>query len=182
MKVRPSFSLTASSNWVRSAQTKGNCEMSLTTPKRTFFAMLLSCLCVVALTYVQHHRVPGKAENAVRLISSSSSLVVVPILVCLAYLKWHRLLRTEMPTWRNGLALSSVVLLACIWGFSAALLLSATLWRHLTESFILNWFATLLDGTLVAGLLALLLRGSPRIYLIASSLLMWACLQSQIYF
>ncbi len=75
-----------------------------------------------------------------------------------------------------------MVLLSGTWLFYTGVLVLGEIQPDSTRFFTLEWLATLLYSTLAAALLALALRGSPRIQGIAASLFMWACLQAGNYF
>jgi len=149
---------------------------------KTGIAVLLSLLGLAAVVYVQNYRVPGSVEIAVRAFMMTSGWLVPPILIVFAYRTWTKLIRPLLPIWRNGLALSSMVLLFCDWLFAVLLLALRFIAPTRIMFFNLDWIGTVLDTTLAAALLAVALRGAARNYLIAAALLMWAHWQSEIYF
>src|SRR5437899_12935344 len=65
---------------------------------------------IAAMTYVQTVLVPGFVEIAVRTCANLGGLIAVPLLLILGLRDWLTTSRAELPAWRNGLALSSIVL------------------------------------------------------------------------
>jgi hypothetical protein len=56
-----------------------------------------------------------------RIVVSLVGLVSVPILLFLAWRGWNKRLRAELPQWRNGLCISTLLLLSFNWLGAAAL-------------------------------------------------------------
>ncbi len=158
--------------------------MKLPTPKISTIAITISVAAVVAVTCAQHLALPGKMETVIRRITDGFGLFAAPILIVLAYRGWARNVRPELPAWRNGLGLSSMVVVSLVWllhtGTSTFIL--GSIWRGPTLFFGLEWIALLLSSNLAGLLLAIALRGGSRIQAIAAALLVWAYLESSIYF
>jgi hypothetical protein len=74
------------------------------------FLLILAAAVWVAVDYVQHNRVAGEVEIALRTCARLSGLLVVPVLVVLGFRNWTKTSRAKLPEWRNGLALGSIVL------------------------------------------------------------------------
>ena len=138
---------------------------------------------VFVVIAVQHFQVPGIVEGTARISARMSGWVAVPVLLFLGFRNWIRTSRTKSQ-WLNGLALSSMVLVALVWigtlvtSFVSVVRPSG---NHLFKGDPLCWLATLLYSTLLAGLLAFALTGKSRLLVLCSALLMWSALQSSIY-
>jgi hypothetical protein len=150
--------------------------------KRSVFVTLFALSVLGAVTYVQHRLVPATAENVIRSFAGKVGLLAVPVLIVLAYRAWAKAVRSELPAWRNGLGLGSIVLLSVSWLFFAALSILGSIRPGSTHFFDLEWTATLFSCTEAAALLAIALRGASRIQAISAALLMWTWVQSTIYF
>ena len=140
---------------------------------------------IAAMTYVQNTLVPGFVEIAVRTGANFGGLFAVPVLLILMFRGWYEMSRPKLPTWRNGLALSSMVLPLLVWLFRFSIpLVSAApqLINHFPHVDPLGFFATLLYSNLLAGLLAFALTGKTRLLGWSCVLLLWAGLESNIYF
>jgi hypothetical protein len=70
---------------------------------------------IAAMTYVQTVLVPGFVEIAVRICAYFGELIAVPLLLILGFRDWLITSRAKLPAWRNGLALSSMVLPSLVW-------------------------------------------------------------------
>ena len=145
-------------------------------------AVAVSIAAVAAVSYVQDQVVPEKAELIIRGFGRDLGLCAVPILIILAYRAWVKVIRPELPTWRNGLGLASMVILSAAWLFYAVLPILGSIRPSLTRFFNLEWNAALFYSSFAAALLAIALRGAPRTQVIAAALSMWAWLQANIYF
>lgn len=149
------------------------------------FLLILAAAVLVTVNYVQHNLVPGGMEIAVRTCARLSGLLVVPVLVVLGFRNWTKTLRVKLPEWRNGLALSSMVLQSLIWMnyfVTSTVYAGPQIGNHLFHVDPLSWFATLLYSNLLAGLLAFGLTGRSRLLVLSSALFQWSSLQSGIYF
>jgi hypothetical protein len=151
----------------------------------SILALVIASAVLAAVTYVQHGHAPGWAEIAIRTCASISGLLAVPVLLFLGFRSWIRTSRTKLPEWRNGLGLSSMVLVSLVW---ASRLVTSTVsvvrpvGNHLFGVDPLSWLATLLYSTLLAGLLAIALTEKARFLVVCSALLIWSSLQSTIFF
>jgi len=144
---------------------------------------LASCAVLAAVTTVQHSLVPGKIEVTVRLCADALGLAGVPALLVLASQDWFTKHRAQLRSWRNGLGLSSIVVLFAVWLLYWGMWLVSWI-RPISEQYpgTLEWIALLLDSTLIGFVLAFALRGTARPQVISAALLMWACVQAGIYF
>jgi hypothetical protein len=140
---------------------------------------------IAAMTYVQNVLVPGFVEIAVRTCANLGGLIAVPVLLILGLRSWYKMSRAKMSAWRNGLALSSMVLPSLVWvsRISMSVVSAGPLAiNHFPHVDPLDLFATLLYSNLLAGLLAIALPGKARLIIWSSVLLLWAGLESVIYF
>jgi hypothetical protein len=132
---------------------------------------------IAAMTYVQSVLVPGFVEIAVRTCANLGGLIAVPLLLILGFRDWLITARAKLPAWRNGLALSSMVLPSLVWLGRISVFVV-----HLPHVDPLGLFATLLYSNLLAGLLAIALTGKARLLVLSAVFLLWAGLESGIYF
>src|SRR5690242_7381436 len=139
---------------------------------------------IAAMTYVQTVLVSGFVEIAVRTCANLGGLIAVPVLLILGFRSWYKMSRAKMSAWRNGLALSSMVLPSLVWVSRISMLVSAgpLAINHFPHVDPLGLFATLLYSNLLAGLLAIALTGKARLLVLSAVFLLWACLESGIYF
>jgi hypothetical protein len=151
----------------------------------SMLALVIAAAVLVAITYVQHGHAPRWAEIAIRACANISGSLAVPVLLFLGFRSWIRTARVKLPEWRNGLGLSSMVLVSLVW-ISRLVTSTVSIVRptgnHLFSVDPLSWLATLLYSTLLAGLLAISLTGKSRLLIVCSVLLIWSSLQSNIYF
>lgn len=149
------------------------------------FLLILAAAASVAVGYVQHNRVAGELEIATRTFARLSGLLVVPVLVVLGFRNWTKTSRAKLPEWRNGLALSSIVLVSLIWMNSfvtSTVYAGPQVGNHFFHVDPLSWFATLIYSNLLAGLFAFALKGKSRLLVLSSVLFQWSFLQSGIFF
>jgi hypothetical protein len=140
---------------------------------------------VIAIACVQRTRVPASVEIAVRMCAAISGVLAVPALLFFAFRDWITKWRMKLPEWRNGLGLSSLVLVSLIW--ASRFVTSTVSNAHRLGNSVfhvdqLSWLATLLYSTLLAALLAFALKGKARILAFSSVLFLWSGIQSGIYF
>jgi hypothetical protein len=153
-------------------------------PTSSIFLVFVAAAVLLAITYVQHSHVPEWVEISVRTCVSICGLIAVPILLFLAFRNWIRTSRAKSPQWRNGLALSSMVLVSLVW---ISRFVTSTAYagpqtgNHVFHVDPLSLLATLLYSNLLAGLLAIFLTGQPRLLVLASVLFLWSGFQSGIY-
>lgn len=154
-------------------------------PTFSILALIVVVAVLIAVTYVQRVQVPGPVEIAVRMCSSLGGLLAVPILLALGFKNWLSTWRSKLPQWRNGLALSSMVLPSLVW-VSRFVVSTVSVNPQFPDRFFhvdpLSMLATLLYSNLLAGLLAIALKGKSRLLVMSAVLLLWAGLQSGIYF
>jgi hypothetical protein len=141
---------------------------------------------IAAMTYVQTVPIGGFVEIAVRTCANLGGLIAVPILLILGFRGWLMTSRAKLPAWRNGLALSAMVLPSLVWlsRISMVSIVSAGAQpiHHFPHVDPLGWLATLLYSNLLAGLLAIALTGKARLLVLSAVFLLWAGLESGIYF
>ncbi len=145
---------------------------------------IIAVATIAAMTYVQTVLVPGFVESAVRTCANLGGLIAVPVLLILGFRSWYKILRAKMSAWRNGLALSSIVLPSLVWLSRISMsVVSAGPQpiNHFPHVDPLDLFATLLYSNVLAGLLAFALTGKARLLVWSSVILLWACLESGIY-
>jgi hypothetical protein len=151
----------------------------------SILAVFVAAAILVSVNYVQHSRVPGMVEITVRTCASISGLLAIPVLLFLAFRNWIRTSRAKSPQWRNGLALSSMVLVSLVWMsrfVTSTVSAGPQIGNHVLHVDPLSWLATLLYSTMPAALLAIALQGTARLFMFSAALLMWSSLQSGIFF
>jgi len=132
---------------------------------------------IAAMTYVQTVLVPSFVEIAVRTCANLGGLIAVPLLLATGFRDWLITSRPKLPAWRNGLASSSMVLPSLVW-LCRILMSIVPAFPHVDP---LGFFATLLYSNLLAGLLAIALKGKARLLVLSVVFLLWAGLESGIY-
>jgi hypothetical protein len=150
-----------------------------------FLVLTLGGTVLLAVTFVQHGHVQGWVEIAVRTVARFAGLLAVPFLVVTAAKNWTKTLRMKLPAWRNGLALTSIVLVSLIW--LSGFVTSTAYAGPQREDFVfhvdpLSLLGTLLFSDLLAGLLATALQRRSRLLILSATLLLWSGIQSGIFF
>ena len=149
---------------------------------RTFTLPLASFAVLAAMTTVQNSHVAGEIEVAVRFFASALGLAAVPVLLLLAFRDWLTK-RAQLSAWRNGLGLSSIIVLFAVWVLYWGMFLMLWLRPHFSQPLgSLEWLAVCLYSSLLSFVLAFSLRGAARPQAISAALLTWACIQAGIYF
>ena len=110
----------------------------------------------------------------IHVVVSLVGLVSVPILLSLAWRGWARRLRGELPPWRSGLSLSALLLLSVNWLGAAVLEAPVFVASQGPRSRALEEALLTLSHPLclVIVVLALALRGLPRLQTVLAGLLM----------
>ena len=143
---------------------------------------LVSFAVLAAVKAVQFFLVDGRIEQAVRFGASALGRAVVPVLIVLAFRDWLAKHRARLSPWRNGFALSSIVLLFAAWGLPFFIAVLAWIGAvRLPFQGGLEWIWLIVDCTLVGFALAFTLRGAARAHAISAALLSWAGVQAGIY-
>jgi hypothetical protein len=150
--------------------------------KSSIFILVAAAAALVAVEYVQNRVVPGRLEIAIRTSDNVLGFLAVPLLLLLGCATWVKKTREKLSIWRNGLSLSSIVLLSCAWMVDFAARFASTIHPHQGSFFNLDWLATILYSTLVAALLAIALKGTARLLILSAAILMFAGLQARVYF
>ncbi len=150
--------------------------------KSSILILVAAVAALVAVEYVQNRIVPGRLEIAIRSSNNYLGLLAVPLLLLLGCATWVKTTRERLPIWRNGLGLSSIVLLSCVWMVDLAARLASALHPYQSTFFNLDWLATLLYSSMIAALLAIALKGTARLLICSAALLLLSGLQSGIYF
>jgi hypothetical protein len=164
---------------------EGNLERKMQFRASLILIVFVAAAVLVAITYVQNSRVPGGVEITVRACASVSGLLAVPVLLFLAFRNWIRTSRVKSPEWRNGLALSSMILVSLVWMsrfVTSTVYAAPRIGSDVLHVDPLSWLATLLYSTMLAALLAIALKGTARLFMFSAALLMWSSLQSGIFF
>jgi len=158
-------------------------------PRFQVFSILVFTTAVavmVAMTYVQNTLVRGSVEIAVRTCANLGGLIAVPILLAFGFKDWLLRWRSKLPAWWNGLALSSVVLPSLVWVgrfFESTVSVNSPFADSRFHVDPLSLLATFLYSNLLALLLAIVfLKGKSRLLVASAVFLLWAGLQSGIYF
>jgi hypothetical protein len=161
---------------------EGKMKRAAVLRKSSILLLVASVAALVAIEYVQHRVVPERMENAVRTSNSLLGLLVVPLLLLLGGATWVKTTREKLSIWGDGLGLSSIVLLSCAWMIDSAARLASAIRPYQSNFFNLEWMATILYSTLLAALLAIALKGTARLLIFSAAILLFAGLQSGIYF
>ncbi len=113
----------------------------------------------------------------IRIVFSLTGLVCVPILALLAWNRWARVLRRELPGWRNGICIAALLLLSLHWTAVAALETSTLVAPHMQQlTSFMDAMLSISHGLSVAIVaLAIALRGAARMETLIGALLMLFC-------
>src|SRR5205085_5466954 len=115
----------------------------------------------------------GKTVNLIAIAKEIGALIGVPVLLLLAWRAWVQDIRTQLPPWRNGIALTSLAIISLSW--AAAILLDAPELLHKEASWLMTgkWVAYSLSHPLdiVAVILALALKREARLQAVLASML-----------
>ena len=110
-------------------------------------------------------------ETITRISSAVIASSATPALVGFASVRWIKGIRQELPPWRNGMGLASIVIISAFWLFQMTRWLMLSMNRDLTPPYgDLREFELFLPAFFVypALLLACALKGSPRLLMIAA--------------
>lgn len=142
-----------------------------------------SSVILAAVLIVQRGVLYGVMEVTVRLTASALGLFAVPIFLALAFRDWRARRRAGLSLWRSGFGLSSILVLSAAWliYWSTALLAWSGALKGVGASG-LEWMSLVLGCCLLGLPLAIALRGNSRPQTISAALLMYASVQSSIYF
>ena len=94
--------------------------------------------------------------------------LAILILVILACLEWTRISRRELSRWRNGIGLTSVVLVSTEWLFWTATWALYSVGLHLVRFHDPSWMKMLMYYDLAALPFAFALKGMPRLLMVAA--------------
>jgi hypothetical protein len=75
------------------------------------------------------------SEGTERLPVAAITCTGIPILVVLAHLRWRKVLRQELPRWRSGLGLASMVIVSVLWLFQTTRWIALSMNGELTTSY-----------------------------------------------
>jgi hypothetical protein len=153
--------------------------------KSSILVLITAVAVQLAVGYVQHRLVSARLEIAVRTCATLLGFWGSPLLLFLGGRTWVRTTRKELSGWRNALGLSSMTLVSAVWMIRFGMHILDAIHKNakLPELFFnLDWMAILLYSTMLATLLALALKGTARRAIFSAALLMWASLESSIYF
>jgi hypothetical protein len=110
-------------------------------------------------------------ETTTRFSAAVIGCAATPALVGLACVRWIRDIRRELPRWRNGVGLASIVIISALWLFQTARWILWSINRDLTTPYG-NWreFELFLPAFyFYAALpLACALKGASRLLMIAA--------------
>ena len=146
-----------------------------------WFGVILSFGILCAQYYVQRHYVAGNFERTVRDIATYCGWFLVPLLLAVAYWRWARTARPDLPSWRQVVGRGFFVVLSSAWTVLASLEILGSL-RPAAGYFNVNWLALLFAMCEIAVLFAVFLKYESRSLGLASAFLMMAWLQAGIYF
>ena len=92
--------------------------------------------------------------------------LAIPILVIVACARWMGVSRRELPQWRNGIGLASIVVVSTEWFLYTAMWMLSSVSFQLTRFYDATWMQMYFD--LAALPLALALKGVPRLLMVAA--------------
>jgi hypothetical protein len=111
-----------------------------------------------------------------RLVLAATTCTIVPVLIILAYIRWKKAVRQQLPTWRNGAGLAAMFIVFALWLIQAARWVAMATHREFSgflgrdfleiEIFLPVFYA------LPALPLALALKGVPRLQMAGAWLLL----------
>jgi hypothetical protein len=114
---------------------------------------------------------PALVQRLPRRCSDSRAGAATPAPVGFAAVRWVKGIRQELPPWRNGMGLTSIVVVPALWLFQMTRWLMLSMNRELTASYgNLREFELFLPAFFVypALPLACALKSSPRLLMIAA--------------
>ena len=117
--------------------------------------------------------IPWNAETIARLSAAILGCSATPVLIGVAYARWTKRIRKELPQWRNGLGLASMIILSTLWLFLSIRLIllsfNGDLTLHGTDSIWmeLEWLVPAYYAY-AALPLAFSLKRAPRLLMIAA--------------
>ena len=106
-------------------------------------------------------------------ILGSVTIVAIPCLAILAYRGWIKGLRHELPHWRSGLGIASIVVTFLSWASTCILLLIDRIGIN-TDFLSVDWTTPIALLALAGTSLAIALKGASRIEAIVAGILMAA--------
>jgi hypothetical protein len=137
----------------------------------------------IGVVLVQHIAFPSRTEEIARSTARILGLLVVPILTATAAKSWYRLDRTGIFRWRTITGVVSLALTSAAWiPFAYGNILQIVRPGSTVFDLGLHWSATLSFCSLTAALLAGTLAGVARPQAAAAGVLLWAAVQSGVYF
>jgi hypothetical protein len=112
----------------------------------------------------------------VAILKEIGTLVCVPVLLVIAWRDWIRNVRAVMPPWRNGIALTAVLILSVHW-FIAMLLDAPELFHGHLALMSVEWASGFLAHPLdvAAVIFAFALKGRPRLEVILAGMFLLSC-------
>jgi len=94
--------------------------------------------------------------------------LTIPILVTVACGRWTRISRRELPHWRNGIGLASIVVVSTEWFLYTAIWMLSSVSFQLTRFYDATWMQMQMYFDLAALPLAFALKGVPRLLMVAA--------------
>ncbi len=117
------------------------------------------------------------AEQTARIILASATCIATPTLLYVAYARWQRDVRDRLSTWRNGMAIAAMAIIAILWIFQSVQWILLTTNHDLSFYVSKAWmeFVLFLPTYFAYGALplTLALKRSPRLF----AVLAWVSLQ-----
>jgi hypothetical protein len=110
-------------------------------------------------------------------------ILAIPTLLLWAYWLWAKGNRRELPHWRNGMELASIILAFASWSIQLSglvLFLSRVNWNGF-QNFGWYWGHVEIYVLPLAPLLALGFKGLPRLQVFTAGMLSWALTASLVY-
>jgi hypothetical protein len=142
----------------------------------------LSIASLISVYYVQYRTVPARVEIGIRSTAAYSGLLGVPILLALSYRAWSRGGSSELSMWRRRAGLVSISIALLSWLMLALAFLAPAAPSDVQRTFRFDLVPTPLFSAALTMLVALALDGLSRMEGLAAALLLWAWLQSSLFF
>jgi hypothetical protein len=118
----------------------------------------------------------------VKSLFAASSLLAVPVLLSLAYRGWAATIRVRLPQWRNALGEGAMLFLLSTWLLYSGVFILSRIRLELTSFYGPEWAFALRSFNVISVLLAMALKGVPRLQIVAGALLTFWCISAVEYY
>jgi len=147
----------------------------------SIFIFVIAVTAVVSVSYVQHRIVPGGVETSIRTCTTLLGFLGCPALIPLSCWTWVRTGR-NLSVWRNGLALSAIVLVSVVWLLHFGMAIAYQIHPFLSYFSNPDWLPTYLGSTFIAAALSIALKGPARFLVLSTALFLYASIQATVFF